>query len=232
MGRHAGWFRVAWHAALAGLAFVLATARPLHAQPAGDTAPLAALHGSDAAPLTVVASRFVHAGCAATFEALVHATFDQAEEVAGHPGADVLRPADPSGEPYNLILHFDSAADYRQWLASPERTAWLEHSGQLTHGAVQDQYRSGLEVWVTVPDQPGYNPPDPVKTMAVNWIAIYPATMVMYTALTPVTAGWPTAASIALRTGLMVSVVHYGVMPFLGRIFRDWLYPPPAACQE
>lgn len=230
-GRPAG-RRGAWRAIAAGLVLALVGTGRLHAQPDGSAGPLSILGGADDVPMTVVGTRYVLTGCGPTFEALMHSTFDQADEVPGHPSADFLRPADLATEPYTLILHFDRTGDYRQWLASPARTDWLERSAELTDGSVQYQYRSGLEVWATLPDQPGYNPPDALKTMTVNWLAIYPVTMALAAALTPVTAGWPAAASTALRTGLMVSVVHYGVMPFLGRIFRDWLYPPPEICRE
>ena len=91
--------------------------------------------------------------------------------------------------------------------------------------------RSGLEVWLTPPDEPGYRAPAPYKTMALNFLTIYPVTMILTTALGPVTAGWSPLAAVALRTGIMVSAVGYGVMPYVSSFFREWLFPPVNECR-
>ncbi len=93
------------------------------------------------------------------------------------------------------------------------------------------RYRSGLEVWLTPQDELGYRAPDPYKTMVLNFLSIYPVTVILTTVLAPVTVGWSPLATTALRTGIMVSAVGYGIMPTVSNMFRAWLFPPVTECR-
>lgn len=225
--RRAAW--AVWLAVSAGGPLALPASG--HAESVGVAAPSVHAGGVAESPLTVVVTRNVRPGCEARFEALIHDTFQSGDPVAGRISTEFLRPAEPNSHAYTVIYRFDRVSQYGQWLQSPERAVWLDRSAQLVDGPPQFQYRSGLEVWVTPPDEPGYRAPQPYKTMVLNFLTIYPVTIILTTALAPVTVGWSPLAATALRTGIMVSAVGYGVMPYVSSVFREWLFPPVTECR-
>ena len=89
-----------------------------------------------------------------------------------------------------------------------------------------------MEVWISPPGEPDYRSPPKYKTIALNYVSLYPVYFVMRWALMPVTAGWDPVTAVALRTGIAVVLAGYGVMPLISRTFRDWLFPPELACQN
>ncbi len=112
------------------------------------------------------------------------------------------------------------------------RQEWLARSAPLSDEPPRFQARSGMEVWLTAPEDPDYRSPPKYKTIALNYVALYPVYVVMRWALMPVTAGWEPVTPVALRTGIAVVLAGYGVMPMISRTFRDWLFPPDLACQN
>lgn len=212
-------------------AIVLAAAGPLHAEPAGGPAAPVRAGSSGDSPITFVVTRYIRPGCEARFEALIHDQFRDGVKVPGNPTAEFLRPPEPDSHAYTTIFRFDRVADYRQWLESPERQEWLARSAPLSDGPPQFQYRSGMEVWVTPPEEQGFRSPPTYKTVALNFVALYPVYYVMRWALAPVTAGWDPLTATALRTGVAVVLAGYGVMPHITRAFRGWLFPPDETCK-
>ncbi len=183
------------------------------------------------APITVVVVRHARRGCAAVFEQLIHDTFQVRNKIPGHVSTDFLRPTEPGSTAYTIIFKFDRMSHYQQWLDSPERVVWLDRMARFTEGPPQYQYHTGLEAWVTLPDEPGFRSPEKYKTVAVTWLAIYPLVLGVSTALAPVTIGWPSAAATALVTGIVVPTLGYGIMPVMTWLFQGWLYPPLPECR-
>ena len=211
---------------------VVAAAGPLHAEPA-DSAPRPAASGNNGElPITFVVTRYIRPGCEARFEALIHDLFRHDLKIPGNPTADFLRPPEPGSHAYTTIIRFDRVSDYREWLESPGRQEWLARSAPLSEGPPEFQERSGMEVWLSPPSESDYRSPPKYKTIALNYVALYPVYFVMRWALMPVTAGWDPVTAVALRTGIAVVLAGYGVMPMISRTFRDWLFPPDLACQN
>ncbi len=207
----------------------LVAAGQLHAEPADGTVPPAGTGAN--APVAFVVTRYIRPGCEARFEALTHELFPKGTRIPGNPTADFVRPPEPTSHAYTTIIRFDHVSDYQHWLESPERQDWLARSAPLSEGPPQYQTRSGMEVWVTPPEQSDYRAPPKYKTIALNFFALYPVYFVMRWALAPVTAGWEPATAVALRTGVAVVLAGYGVMPAVSQTFRDWLFPADLACQ-
>ncbi len=227
MSRRARWLALP----VAGI-IAVAAAGQLHAEPADGATPSGVAGSSDGSPITFVVTRYIRPGCEARFEALIHDLFSHDIKIPGGPTAEFLRPPEPDSHAYTTIIRFDRVSDYREWLESPERREWLDRSAPLSEGPPQFQERSGMEVWVSPPQQPDYHSPPKYKTIALNYVALYPVYFVMRWALMPVTAGWEPVTAVALRTGIAVVLAGYGVMPLISRTFRDWLFPPDLACQN
>ena len=112
----------------------------------------------------------------------------------------------------------------------PERAAWLTRSAPLLDGPPQYQLRSGLEVWLTPPDEPGYRAPHLYKTLTVNFLALYPAYVASTLVLSPAVVGLHPFMVAGVSTAFSILVGGLVVMPHIAPLFRAWLYPPVTAC--
>lgn len=222
--------RAIWLGLVVGLLLAAPVARAGDAQPAPAAA--SAVPPADGAdtPVTVVVVRHARRGCTAVFEKLIRDTFEVRNRTPGHLSTDFLRPSDPGSTAYTIIFKFDRLSHYQLWLDSAERAVWLERMAKYTEGPPQYQYHTGLEAWVTLPDEPGFRSPEKYKTVAVTWLAIFPLVLGVSSLVGPVVSGWPAAAATALTTGIVVPVLGYGVMPVMSWAFRDWLYPQEPGC--
>lgn len=220
-----------WLAMSAGSLLTVTAAGHVHAEPAETAASSVANGGAVDSPVTVVATHYVKLGCRAAFEALINETFEHSRGIAGDPSAAIVQPSQPNSRAYTVIVRFNRTSDYRRWLDSPERAAFFDRVEQLVDGPPNPQLRSGMEVWVTPPDQAGSAAPDPYKTIAVTFLALYPTYMLSSVVLAPVMTGWPLYATAAVRSGLSISLAGLGVIQLVSYTLQDWLFPPPAACR-
>jgi hypothetical protein len=220
-----------WLALSAGGLLTVTAPGHLHAEPAASAAPSAPTGGAAESPVTVVATHYVKPGCKTAFETLINETFEHNRGIAGDPSAAIVQPSQPNSRAYTVIVRFNRTTDYRRWLDSPERAVFFDRVEQLADGPPNPQLRSGMEVWVTPPDLAGAGAPDPYKTIAVTFLALYPTYMLSSVVLAPVMAGWPLYATAAVRSGLAISLAGLGVIQLVSHTFQGWLFPPPAACR-
>ncbi len=220
-----------WLALSAGGLLAMTTAGHLHAEPAVGAAPPVQAGVTADTPITVVLTRYARPGCEAKLEALVNETFRDSAKIAGQPIAEFVRPSEPNSRAYTLIVRFSHNSDYQRWLESPQRALWLERSAKLADGPPQYKLPSGLEAWVTPPDEAGHRAPDPYKTIAVNFVALYPAYVVSTLMLSPAVAGLHPLAVAGVSSAFSILVGGFIVMPYVAPLFRDWLFPPVAECR-
>ena len=203
----------------------------LHAEPAGSVAPSVPTGAAPESPVTVVATHYVKPGCGAAFEALIDDTFVQSRAVVGDASVAIVRPSQPSSNTYTIIINFDRNSDYRRWLDLPQRTVFVDRLEQIVNGPPEPQLLSGMEVWVTPPGQATSGAPDLYKTVAVNFLALYPTYMISSVMLGPALAAYPLYMTAAVRSGLSIALASAGVIQLVAYTFRGWLFPPPEACR-
>lgn len=177
-------------------------------------------------PLTVLIARRVRPGREAEFEAIMDRMLDAAGRFPGHLGGYVVPPA--SGNLYHVLFAFDTDANRRAWMDSPERQAILEKVAEFSFGDDASHVLTGLETWFAVPAGRGRPPPPRHKMAVVTWCGIFPSVLLLSALLGPLLAPLPVALRTAVVTILVVVGMTWVVMPFLaGRVFARWLYPAP-----
>lgn len=175
-------------------------------------------------------------GAEGEWERTAHATTRVAAGFSGHLGTTVLRPPPDSDGDYHIIVKFDTAEHLDGWRRSPERAEWVARLQALEAVPRSDKAVSGLETWFEPSN--GIGPPAPPKwKMAiVVWIAVYAAVLPLLAYLRPWLSGLPAPVGAAVGAAASVAMMTWLVMPFLGWLLRNWLYPtrrrtPDAAAQ-
>jgi hypothetical protein len=175
--------------------------------------------------VTAVISHYIRPGRESGYEEWLKGISQVAKQFKGHQGATIIRPQPGSRAEYVIILRFDHYHNLYQWMRSPERKEWIERAQPLTEKPENVQiFLSGLEVLVSLPNSAS-PPPPTYKTAFVTWIGVFVCVSILGHFLGPYLAGLPYLLNQAIMTGLVVILLAYIVMPWLTRLFRNWLYP-------
>lgn len=183
-----------------------------------------AVNNGDDPPVTVDVLQRVKPGCENAFEQVVTDLIAAARSFEGHLGVNVFRGISAQPE-YRVVFKFDRVSHLKQWESSTIRQQLLKQARQLTIDPGQTSILTGLETWFTLSTQPGLPPPPRYKMVVLSAIAIFIllnlATMFVVPFLQPL----PPLLRTLVVVLLMVSIMTYGVMPRLTKLFRGWLYP-------
>lgn len=194
-----------------------------------DTSPVrlerGALSSDNEPPVTVYISRQVRPGCEARFEAVMHDLLRAAQDAPGYMGASVFRPVDATRPEYRVVFKFDRMSHLKAWEDSAERHAYLVQMEGLLVAPLHRTHVTGLEAWFTLPDQKTPPLPNRHRVALVTWLGVYLIGMIFALTLNPVIAPLPIPLRMLIHSSLFVSVMLYGVLPQLTRLFRRFLYP-------
>jgi antibiotic biosynthesis monooxygenase (ABM) superfamily enzyme len=177
-----------------------------------------------AGPVTTTVTRRIKPGHEAAYEEFLTGITAAARAFPGYLGVEVFRPAADGGE-YRTVYRFDSSADLRGWLDSPERAAWLERAAPHVAGPMRTQFVTGLEGWFTLPAQPSAPSPPPYKMAIVTWVTIFPLITLIVVAVAPLIGALPVVARLAVTTAVAVPLMTWVIMPRMTRLLHRWLYP-------
>ncbi|MFT5287828.1 MAG: antibiotic biosynthesis monooxygenase (ABM) superfamily enzyme [Planctomycetota bacterium] len=175
-------------------------------------------------PITTVFARVVQKGSETLYEAWLKDVRAAASTFIGYRGMTVLVPT-ASREEYTAITHFDSETDADRWLCSDERRSWLEKLGTISIEREEITSLTGMERWFTLPGCTVSEPPPQYKTAIMILVGLYPISLTMEYALKPVLVELPVTMRLLVALIVSVSIMVWGVMPLLTRIFYQWLYP-------
>ena len=114
-----------------------------------------------------------------------------AQQFAGHRGVNVIRPRGES-DAYTIVLHFDTIANLRRWLASDVRARLIEKIKPFMQADEDIEIKTGFEFWFTPPA--GKAHAKPYKQFLVTLSAIFPLTIIVPWLLKPVFAWLPVLA--------------------------------------
>lgn len=176
-------------------------------------------------PVTTTVTRRVKPGHEASYERFLEDVIAAASQFPGHQGVEVFRPESASAGEYRVVYRFDTGEHLRAWLASDERTAWLERAEPHVIGPMRTQFLTGLETWFTLPGRPGDPPPPRYKMALLTWITIFPLITLVAIALGPLLEWAPLVARLAITSAVTVPIMTWLVMPRVTRLLRGWLYP-------
>jgi len=175
-------------------------------------------------PVHVAITRRVKPGREAEFQAALREFFQTSFANAGVYGAGMLVPAPGSNSSeFGILRTFASERERDDFYASPHFKAFDTHVRPLTEGEPEHRQLTGLEAWFRSPAsaQP------PVWKMAfLTFIAVWPVSMAVPAALTPLIGQKvPNVIFAGAVAAGIVLVLTWIAMPLLVRLFRPWLQP-------
>ena len=187
-------------------------------------------------PVTVYVSRRIKPGCEMQFENLLNYMTRIVETFPGYLGTTLFRPnlvqhnsrfdkTDKFDNEYRVVFKFSHLSDLKRWEHSAERLAMLAELEPLMVAPEEFQRVTGLETWFTLPGQTEVVPPPRWKMAIVTGCAAYPllnfAAMYLYPPMKDV----PLPIRTAIGAVILVSMMTWGMMPLMTRVFSRWLYP-------
>jgi antibiotic biosynthesis monooxygenase (ABM) superfamily enzyme len=176
--------------------------------------------------VTLVIQHHIVAGAAAAYEAWLKQIMLVAQGYAGHLGVNVLRPGAQSTT-YTVVLRFDNEQNVQRWLQSDARKKLIDAVQPLLDREEEITLETGLEYWFTPPNSE-QKKAKPFKQFLVTLSAIFPLTVVVPWALTPLFATWPVLAAPLIAKFLVACVIVflmiYVIMPRYTKLIARWLF--------
>ena len=177
-------------------------------------------------PATAVITHRVNPALMAQYEQWLDEIVPVAERYPGHVGTVIIRPALTGEIDYRIVLHFDTRAHLRLWLASQDRAALIAKAELLLANAEQVELRQEAAIWFNLVSA---TTPTPRrwKQVLVTWSALYPLVLTV-----SLLVGWLThylgalqhdSLRILFTTLIVVVLMIYVVMPRYTRLVRSWL---------
>ncbi|KAA3644840.1 MAG: antibiotic biosynthesis monooxygenase [Chloroflexi bacterium] len=177
-------------------------------------------------PVTVVISAMVRPSRVQDYEEWQQGINNASAKFDGYLGVDIIRPSHHTHPEYVTILRFADYEALRAWEQSEERGEWLKKAEGMLLAKSWVAKPSGLQVWFNRPDFEGHLPrPAYYKLVIVGMLAVYPLILLVDTAISPFTAGWPHLLRLLLSVTFVSALLTYPVMPTLTRLLDGWLYP-------
>jgi antibiotic biosynthesis monooxygenase (ABM) superfamily enzyme len=176
---------------------------------------------------TVVITHRVRDGQQARYDDWANEIHSVSGSAEGFLDWQIIRPVAGLTATYTVILRFDTPEHLQHWMYSPERARLIDKARPLL--AKDDEFfvRSGLDFWFT-PEGAKAKVPVRWKQFLVTWSAIYPLSLGISLAVTPLLhdLGLPQNRYIVAlcTTGLVVALMVYLVMPRYTRLLQRWLY--------
>ena len=175
-------------------------------------------------PIHVAITRKVKSGKEAEFRQVLREFIQASFNHEGVLGAGMLEPAAMGAErEYGILRTFASESAREEFYNSQLVKDWNERCKSLTEGEPKYLQLTGLEAWFRNP----HSAPPPVWKMALlTFIAVWPVSMAVPAALTPL-IGQRVSNVIfagAVAAGIVV-VLTWVAMPLLVRLTAAWLQP-------
>jgi antibiotic biosynthesis monooxygenase (ABM) superfamily enzyme len=172
-------------------------------------------------PITATLEVRVKEGHEAELEALMSELVEAALTQPGYLGTSNLRPEHP-GAPYRFMYKFDRLSNLQRWHASETRSAMLVRMAPLVE-RVEQGVHPGLQFWFDFPKDAGSAPPK-WKTTLLSWAAIFPSVVAISYLMKAVGFHIHPVVDAMVLTAFDVPMVSYALVPFLGKLFRPWLF--------
>ena len=175
-------------------------------------------------PIHVAITRRVKPEKEAEFRQVLREFIQASFNHEGVLGAGMLEPV--AGAPvreYGILRTFASEAARDEFYRSKLVKDWIERCQSLTEGEPKYSQLTGLEAWFRNPN----SAPPPVWKMALlTFIAVWPVSMAVPAALTPLIG---TRVSNVIFAGAVaagiVLILTWVAMPLLVRLAAPWLQP-------
>ncbi len=175
------------------------------------------------APVTAVFERRVRAGSEARYEDWLAGIARAAARSPGSQGTTILRPTE-GGSEYVAIAQFESAESLEAWLESAERERWMSRLRDVEVWREDVATLAGMERWFTLERGARAQPPR-YKTAALVLLGLSPLVLALDVVLGPLLSNLPRPVGLLASLLVSVSIMVWGVLPWLTRVFGGWLHP-------
>lgn len=142
----------------------------------------------------------------------------------GYLSTDVIRPVDGQGT-YTVIIRFAGVEQLKAWIESEVRREFLQRIEHALEKGDRYVIQTGLDFWFA---PPAAMPPKRWKQFQLTLSAIFPLTVIVPWALSPLLGGSQGVPALLLGKLLVAAVIVflmvYLIMPRYTRLVAKWLY--------
>lgn len=181
---------------------------------------------------TAVITHLVKPGHEADYEQWLQEISTAARQWPGHLDVQVVRPVGGVTRAFVVVLRFRERTYLERWLASDERSRFIDQVRPIL--AADDRFvvRSGLDFWF-VPEGAQAQIPVRWKQAVVTWAAIYPLVSLLPLVLLPALHALHVPSmrwlDTLVTTAVTVCLMVWFVMPRVTRLVSGWLFRGVAA---
>lgn len=149
----------------------------------------------------------------------------EARSFDGYPGAHILRPELGLSSHYTIVVQFDRCPHLEAWMQSETRKSWIERVKPLIREPESIKMLTGLEPWLQLPGQPSHSSPKRYKQAPhLAWLGGVSISPLVNPHVNAPLSAWLTILWLLINTGITVLLPTYWMMPFLTRLFKNWLF--------
>ena len=176
-------------------------------------------------PVTIVKTHFVKPECQKAFESEFIKLSGIISKYPGYMGINIFRPLDSADGDYRVVIKFRSRQDRLNWTNSDDYKNWENLEKKMTIVPPRVYTVNGLETWFTLPGNRVMKPPKKKRQMLVTWLAVFPLLSVLAPVESMLFGGLPYLLEKMINVAILVFLLTYVVMPFMTKIFKNFLYP-------
>jgi len=181
-------------------------------------------------PVSTVTLRTVRLGAEEQFEAALKDFFQRSKEFPGQLAVHVVRPEPGSdSRQWGILRSFRDASARDEFFNSNLFLEWQAQAAPLMEGDRQFESLCGLEAWFTLPGSRAIIPPPRWKMVVMSTLGGLCSGLLVQRVLGATLALLPGGVKNLGSSLAVATLMTYVFMPWLTRLFRAWLYPPPAA---
>jgi antibiotic biosynthesis monooxygenase (ABM) superfamily enzyme len=160
------------------------------------------------------------------YETWLRVIMARAGEYPGHQGVHIIRPTAGTSR-YTAVLRFATADEASAWTASADRRTLAAEIADAFEAAEQLAIKPGLDFWFT-PPAGAPRKARPWKQWLVTTSLIWPLTMIVPAALSPVFQAVPALGAFGVShlivASTIVALVTWLLMPPYVKRVSTWLF--------
>lgn len=146
------------------------------------------------------------------------------EGFPGYQGTDIYPPADPTGAEWVVVIHFADDASLKGWLDSPMRAEWVMKVRTEIGEFRLKSLPTGFGTWFAGLGGEPENLPPGWKMVLTVLLGLYPTVLLLTLTVGKVTSPLGMAVAMLIGNAMSVSILQWGLMPVLTRVFGPWLH--------
>jgi antibiotic biosynthesis monooxygenase (ABM) superfamily enzyme len=174
--------------------------------------------------VTAVITHRVRPGREPGYDEWIKGIATDARSFEGYLGAHFIRPELGVSPDHVIVVQFDTCPNLEAWMQSEVRKSWVERVKPLIREPESIKMLSGLEPWFQLPGPSPPSAPKRYKQAILVWIGVVCISLLVSPHVNALLSSWPMVLRLLINMGITVLLLTYWVMPFLTRLFKNWLF--------